>query len=339
MKKPLFTILIIILLISIAVFGFACKKEVPIEETVVKTPEEDPDDEVAEQSGEDTEEEPIGETPEEEAVDETAQEEAETIEYSIDSKMKDLLDNPLTRKVLEKYIPDVVNSDRIDESRNYSLKLVLNFSDVEEDIIPLLDEALKNVGSESVDATQDVNYNIKFEATWSSDSHPDDYDSSAHFSPFVIYSYNGTDLGRIFTVDSISSPGMKEMAETGAIGMLVEEIRQIIDSNNALNYAKAVKIDSPGQTEIMLNFTQEFSQFMFVSMIAPSPDWFVAAEADLFKEGQWVDKIILDVISFDAGTDSGDSLTAENSDTNPKQTISRFDDNLQKLGIITITKI
>ena len=258
MKKTLITVIIIILLISIAVFGFACKKEVSIEESVEETLEEDPDDEMAEQPGEDTEEVSIEKTPKEEAADET---------------------------------------------------------------------------------NQEADYNIKFEATWSSDSHPDNYVSNAHFSPFVVYSYNGTDQGRIFTVDSISTPGIEEMAETGATDILVEEISQIIESNNALSYAKAVRIDSPGQTEIMLNFTQEFSKFIFVSMIAPSPDWFVAGEADLFIEGQWVDKMILDVISLDAGTDSGDSLTAANSDTNPKQLISRFDDILQKLGTITITKI
>jgi hypothetical protein len=74
-------------------------------------------------------------------------------------------------------------------------------------------------------------------------------------------------------------------------------------------------------------------------MIAPSPDWFVAGEADLFADGQWVDQIVLDVISFDAGTDSGDTLTAVNSDTDPKQPISQFDESLQDLGTITITKI
>ncbi len=258
MKKSLVTILIIILLISMVVFGFACKKEVPIEVSVEETPEEIPDDDVIEQPEEDTEEEPIEETPEKEAADET---------------------------------------------------------------------------------TQKVNYNIKFEATWSSDSHPDSYVSSAHFSPFVVYSYNGTDQGRIFIADSISTPGIKEMAETGATGMLIEEINQIIEANNALSYARAVKIDSPGQTEVVLNFTQEFSHFIFVSMIAPSPDWFVAGESSLFIEGQWIDKMILDVISFDAGTDSGDSLTAANYNTNPKQPISRFDESLQKLGNITITKI
>ncbi len=259
------------------------------------------------------------------------------MKYSIDSKMEDLLDNPQTREVLEKFIPDIVNSDRIDESKGYSLSLVLQFSDVEEDIIPLLDEALRNVGSESVKALEEVSYSIKFDATWSSSTHPDNYISSAHFSPFVIYAYNGTAEGRIFTNSSSSTPGMEEMAETGVTGILEEEINQIIEANDALDYSVAKTIDSPGQIEETLNFTQKFSQFIFVTMIAPSPDWFISGEADLFVDGQWVDQIVLDLISFDAGTDSGDTLTAADSDTDPKQPISHFDDSLQNLGTITIT--
>ncbi|MES0340836.1 MAG: spondin domain-containing protein [Candidatus Humimicrobiaceae bacterium] len=337
MKKALNTLFIIILVILMSSFGAACKNEVPVEKSAEEATEV-PADEVVEQAQESTEEETAEEATTEEAPEEATDEEVEVMQYSIDSKMEDLLDNPQTREILEKFIPDIINSDRIDESLGYALSLVLRFSDVDEDIIPLLDEALKNVGSESADVVETVNYNFKFDATWSNDSHPDDYVSSAHFSPFVVYSYNGTDQGRIFTTDSISTSGMEEMAETGATGILEEEINQIIDSSNALNYAKAVKIDSPGQTEKILEFTQEFSQFIFVTMIAPSPDWFVAGEADLFIDGQWVDKMILDVISFDAGTDSGDSLTAANSDTDPKQPINRFDDSLQKLGTITITK-
>ena len=188
------------------------------------------------------------------------------------------------------------------------------------------------------EADQNANYNIEFDATWSSSSHPDNYVSSAHFSPFVVYSYDGTTQGRIFTIGSTSTPGMEDMAETGATGILEEEINQIIEAKNALSYFKAQTINSPGQIEVTLEFSQEFNHFIFVSMIAPSPDWFVTAEANLFIEGQWVDQLILDVISFDAGTDSGDSLTAANSDTNPKQPITLFDEDLQKLGLIIVTR-
>jgi hypothetical protein len=189
---------------------------------------------------------------------------------------------------------------------------------------------------EGVDET--AIYNIKFEAVWSSETHPGYYESSAHFSPFVIYSYNGADEGRTYTLGSPSSPGMEDMAETGATGKLEEEIGQLIEDNYALAYTKAKVFDSPGQVEATIEFTPEFSQFIFVTMIAPSPDWFVAAEGDVFVEGQWIDELVLEVMTYDAGTDSGETLTAANSDTDPKEPVAIFDDYLQELGTLTVTR-
>ena len=150
MKKILIAILIIILAISLSISVVACKNGAPVEETVEETTEETKaEEEVTEEPAEDSEEEPVEESAEEISDEEDAveviAEEVEVIEYSLDSKMADLLDNPQTMEVMQKFIPDIVNSDRIDESRGYSLKLVLQFSDVEEDIIPLLEEALKNI--------------------------------------------------------------------------------------------------------------------------------------------------------------------------------------------------
>ena len=267
MKSSLIITLIVILIMTLAVSGSACKTDAPVEESAKVTTEISTSDEEKEQTVE--------------AVEEETEQSMEADEGSESSE--------------------------------------------EEEMLP--------------EAEASNSYNIKFNATWSSDSHPDNYAANAHFSPFVVYSYNGTDQGRIFKEGTIASPGMEEMAETGATGILEEEISRIVDENNALNYVKANRIDSPGETEITLEFNQDFSQFIFVSMIAPSPDWFVVGEGNLFVDGQWVDQIVLDVISFDAGTDSGDSFTAADSDTDPKQPVNRMDESFQKFGVITITKI
>jgi hypothetical protein len=60
-------------------------------------------------------------------------------------------------------------------------------------------------------------------------------------------------------------------------------------------------------------------------MIAPSPDWYVAGEnISLFVDGQFVDTIMVDAISYDSGTDSGPSFTSSNDDTDPAETIQRI---------------
>jgi hypothetical protein len=346
MKKAISLVLIIILSAFLIFAIPGCKSGEAPKDTEVGAPEEIETSQEEVIQEEDTEDIEVAEEAEEAEDDEAAmekdQEEEKAVQWSLDSNMGELLDNPQTRAILEKYIPEIVNSDRIDESRDYSLSLVLRFTDVEEGIPEKIDEELKNLGSgpdevpEGADET--AVYTIKFEATWSSETHPEYYVSNAHFSPFVIYSYNGADEGRTYTIGNPASPGMEDMAETGATGKLEGEIDQIIENNYALAYTKATVFDSPGQVEGTLEFTPEFSQFIFVTMIAPSPDWFVAAEGDVFAEGQWIDELVLEVITYDAGTDSGETLTAANSDTDPEEPITVFDDYLQEMGTLTVTR-
>jgi hypothetical protein len=346
MKKAISLVLIIILL-SFLIFAIpGCKSKEAPKDTEVSAQEETETVQEEPVQEEDTKDVEVAEEAEEadddEAATEVGQQEEKAVQWSIDSNMGELLDNPQTRAILEKYIPEIVNSDRINESRDYSLSLVLRFTDVEEGISEKIDEELKNLGSDPDEvpegADEDAMYTIKFEAIWSSETYPEYYVSNAHFSPFVIYSYNGADEGRIYIIDTPASPGMEDMAETGATGKLEEEIGQIIESNYALAYTKAKVFDSPGQVEATLEFTPEFSQFIFVTMIAPSPDWYVAAEGDVFVDGQWVDELVLEVITYDAGTDSGETLTAANSDTDPKEPIIIFEDYLQEMGILTVTR-
>ena len=57
-------------------------------------------------------------------------------------------------------------------------------------------------------------------------------------------------------------------------------------------------------------------------MLAPSPDWFIAInDVDLFKNNHWAEEIELNVKPYDAGTDSGTTFTATDSDTNPADVV------------------
>ena len=74
-------------------------------------------------------------------------------------------------------------------------------------------------------------------------------------------------------------------------------------------------------------------------MLASSPDWFVAASTNLIENEKWKDKIELKLITYDSGGDDGQELTSKDKDSDPKQNITIFNDNLQKLGKIILTKI
>lgn len=188
-------------------------------------------------------------------------------------------------------------------------------------------------------AKQTAKYKIEFVADWSQTTHPNNYPSGAHFSPFIAYSHNDSVEAKIFTIGETPTPGVEEMAETGATEILVKETQSIIDAGNALAQTKGKRIDSPGKDSGELELAQDYNYLTFVSMLAPSPDWFVTESINLFKDNQWIEKIEIDLITYDAGGDDGENFTSADQDSSPKETIKVFDENIQNLGKIVLTKI
>ena len=57
-------------------------------------------------------------------------------------------------------------------------------------------------------------------------------------------------------------------------------------------------------------------------MIAPSPDWFTgAADVALMQGEAWIDSVTLPLWAWDAGTDAGETYTAPNADSQPRQSV------------------
>ena len=183
-----------------------------------------------------------------------------------------------------------------------------------------------------------VKYNIEFVALWSNETHPDYYDSNAHFSPLVAYTHK--EGGEIFKTGGKSSPGMEQMAETGATDTLAVELQSFVDMNLAQESVVGERIDSPGSISVTLSTSLDNPYLTFVSMVAPSPDWFVGVEAiNLVQDGDWVDDLELNLVTYDAGTDSGTELTSSDLNTSPKENVIQFDDYLQNLGVLKISRI
>lgn len=54
------------------------------------------------------------------------------------------------------------------------------------------------------------------------------------------------------------------------------------------------------------------------SMIAPSPDWFVGVhDYPLYKNGQWVNHVVVQLYPWDAGTDDGATFSTANITSTP----------------------
>ena len=57
----------------------------------------------------------------------------------------------------------------------------------------------------------------------------------------------------------------------------------------------------------------------------PSPDWFLGVSGlNLRENGRWLDDVVVDLLTYDAGTDSGPTFRSPNDDTQPKEPIARL---------------
>ena len=158
----------------------------------------------------------------------------------------------------------------------------------------------------------DVLYNVRFEATWSDSTHPGSYPGNAHFSPLVALSHAPNFF--MFFSGYPASDGLRILAETGQTDSLLDEFSFAINTGQALDARLGPEVPSSGQGSLDIGVTSTRHAVTVVSMIAPSPDWFVAGRAVLFdaQDGQWYDKVTIDAISLDAGSDAGSDFTSPN---------------------------
>jgi len=74
-------------------------------------------------------------------------------------------------------------------------------------------------------------YKLTFNASWSAQTHPNDFPSSAHFSGLIGMTHNGNTM--LFAKGEIASDGIKNMAETGGKNPLEAEIQNLITIGTA----------------------------------------------------------------------------------------------------------
>jgi hypothetical protein len=191
-----------------------------------------------------------------------------------------------------------------------------------------------------------ANYKVTFHATWSEDTHPDDFPSNPHFSGLIGASHNEKVL--FWREAGLASPGIKDMAELGSKSPLNREIFRAKLKRNAFQLLSGDGIGtSPGFVNLTIKVSEDYPLVTLVSMIAPSPDWFVGVQSlDLFENGDFTDEITVDLYAYDAGTDSGTNYTSPNEPTMPPVPIFLIEtspfkvgDDLVPVGTFTFTKI
>lgn len=178
--------------------------------------------------------------------------------------------------------------------------------------------------SPSSPSTQTARYRATFQASWSAVTHPVDFPSSAHFTSLV----GGTHNAQVtfWREGVVATDGIKDMAERGLTSTLSTEISAAIAARTAEHLFTGGNIAvSPGATTAEFDISQDYPLVTLVSMIAPSPDWFVGVSAmPLFQSGQWVTDRRVDLDPWDAGTDGGVTFLSPDLPLTPRLPISRI---------------
>ncbi len=165
-------------------------------------------------------------------------------------------------------------------------------------------------------------YRVTFTSTWSRSTHPTDWPSDAHYSGLIGGTHNSSvtfwEAGRLATA------GIQAMAEQGRKSPLDQEVQAAIAAGTAEHLLSGDALsDSPGVVTLDFDIGVNFPLVTLVTMIAPSPDWFVGVSGlSLLRDGQWVDTMTVSVLPFDAGTDSGSTYESENAKTLPPEPIA-----------------
>ena len=174
----------------------------------------------------------------------------------------------------------------------------------------------------AVSAGVSATYSVTFTGTWTVEATPGGLPDGAHFSPLIGAVHNASVT--FLEAGGRATPGVESMAERGRTATLTEEIEAA--GANALGVLG--RAGGPGATASVtfdsVALSADHPRITLVTMIAPSPDWFVGVSglSLLDAEGGWVDSATVNLYPWDAGTEEGDDFSFDNAATEPPGTIA-----------------
>ncbi len=174
-------------------------------------------------------------------------------------------------------------------------------------------------GCGTISSSKEVSarYEVQFTSTWSASTHPDEFPSSPHFSGLIGAVHSNSVH---FWMPGINaSQGVKDVAEKGSNTIFVDEINSAISNGSAKSQISADGIAvSPGSVTAEFTVSHDNPLISLISMIAPSPDWFVGVNSlSLFVDGEFLTEKIVTLYCYDSGTDNGISYLSPDLPTSP----------------------
>ena len=186
------------------------------------------------------------------------------------------------------------------------------------------DETLLGPQAGDLAAGDSATYSVTFTGTWTAEATPGGVPDGAHFSPLIGGVHNA-DVA-FLEAGGQATPGIESMAERGRTALLTEEIQAA--GANALSVLR--KESGSGVTEPStfdsVTVTADHPRITLLSMIAPSPDWFVGVFGLSLRgdDGNWIEALTVNLHPYDAGTEEGEEFSFDNAATVPHGTITRL---------------
>ena len=193
-----------------------------------------------------------------------------------------------------------------------------------------------------------ANYDIALTTIWNVEEHTS-VPGNAHWSPLVGATHSIEN--EFLSLGSLATLGVKDVAEFGDSFAFENEINAIIMDDQADQLLKDNFSPFAGN-DSNANFTgvtvsEDFPLITLISMVAPSPDWFIAINSLNLRSDNpavnngWKETFTIDVFAYDAGTDDGSNYTSGNSANTPVaiSMINGFPINGNRMATITFTYI
>jgi len=185
-------------------------------------------------------------------------------------------------------------------------------------------------------------YDITFSSVWNSGDHGT-LPNNPHWSDLVGATHN--DQVTFFEIGEMASLGIKDVAELGHNTQIMGEVSTAITNTYADQWLKQSFSGGALGSATLTNIevSEDFPLLSLVSMIAPSPDWFIGVNSFSLLDGSnnWKTFVEMDMFPTDAGTDSGANYGSADLVTAPQENISGlqgvFPFNSNKIGTLTIT--
>ena len=169
----------------------------------------------------------------------------------------------------------------------------------------------------------EATYSVTFQGTWTTAVTPGGVPSGAHFTTLIGGVHNA---GVTFLREGgMASAGVELMAELGGTGTLANEVRAAGPNALTVLQGRGGSIGPTGSSTInTVTLTTDHPRVTLLTMVAPSPDWFVGVFglSLLDEQGDWLPSLVVNLYPWDAGTEEGTEFSLSNPATSPQRVIT-----------------